>query len=81
MIIDRLLYLLVPDALHRWASENRAKVRAYALGLATPIIVALSEMYAPEDLSAVIIAALVSAGAVGVGRGTHNVVTPFDYDA
>lgn len=81
MIIDRALYLLIPRPIHTWAGENRAKVRAYALGVAAPAIVALSEMYAPEEWRAHIIATLVSLGAYGVGKGTHAVVTPFDYDA
>jgi len=81
MIIDRLLYFLVPKMVHEWAAENRAKVRAYALAFATPVAVWVSENYIPEEWSAAALAALGSTGAVIVGRQTHKVVSPWDEDA
>ena len=81
MIIDRLLYLVVPRVLHEWAADNRAKVRAYVLGALAPVGVVLIENYAPEEWSAVLLTVLFSGGAVTVGRQTHKVVEPWDQDA
>lgn len=81
MLIDKLLYLIIPARAHVWAAENKAKVRAYVLAVIAPAAVMLAEQYVSEEWRAWAISALASAGAVVTGNSIHKNVSAWDgYD-
>lgn len=77
IIIDHLLYRVLPEWLHRWGAENKARARALVVAAVLtfgPIIVsAMPAEYQTEALAA--------GGAVIAliqGEATHRVVEPWD---
>jgi hypothetical protein len=81
MLIDKLLYLLLPSAVHQWAGENKAKIRAYVAAAFVPVVIWGVESFVSPDWQLQVLALLGSLGAVTTGRSIHNVVTPYELDA
>ena len=79
MIIDRLLYLLVPKFLHDYATQNRAKIRTQLLSMFIAVVgFSVDQINALDVEYAMPLATLLMIIATQVtGRRIHNVVTPY----
>ena len=78
-LIDYALYALTNEATHRWASENKAKVRGYGLAVLL-VVFTYAEQYIPipEEIKTEITAIVLGGGAVATARNTHNNVSPWE---
>lgn len=80
MLIDKLLYLLIPRAIHEWATTNRARVRAYFLATVLPgMVLAVDKLdLVADDWKVWVTGALASVGTILMGNSVHKVVSPWD---
>lgn len=77
MIIDKILYWLLPATIHEWGATNRAKVRSYALAAVLAAGPKLVELL-PEEHETLALSLGSSFLAYVTGRSIHSVVEPWN---